>query len=222
MALDGPQAHFITHVSATIGDVTVTSDATLLNARGGASVVAALNAQLAAAGAAASVTLLDARHNGIVPLAAQLVLDLCPGQRVTITAVKPSTRQIEQLALHATSVYFNVDVDVVGCHDEFDGVVGQLYQCQYNARPFRWDVALEEHFRVASLQAPPHKTRRCDVEMDMHAVCQRRMTCSSFCRVVSSFLLVWGSCVSGLDARAAMCPELRSTTDVALAPASFK
>jgi len=51
--------------------------------------------------------------------------------------------------------YLDVEFDIGGCHDDFDGIVGQLYQCKYatQANKFVWDASTEESFRLADLKS---------------------------------------------------------------------
>jgi hypothetical protein len=46
--------------------------------------------------------------------------------------------------------YLNVEFDVPGCHERFDGLLGQLYHCKYEEglEKFKWHDGDEEAFRV--------------------------------------------------------------------------
>ena len=49
---------------------------------------------------------------------------------------------------------------MAGCHDDFDGVIGQLYKCQYDEQPFVYDaVAAEKRFRVNNVHSSPRVFR---------------------------------------------------------------
>ena len=73
-----------------------------------------------------------------------------------MTAVKPSQRQVDAFHLFETTHYYNIEFEAAGCHDELDGVIGQLYQCKYNTQPFVYDAAaVEQRFVVKHFDDVP-------------------------------------------------------------------
>lgn len=121
MALEGPQGHFMSHVIVLYRSLTIDASSVLL-ADDVDRAVAKLNAQLAPLGASAKLV---SNHR-------TLVLALCDGQsHVVVARHEPSRAAVQAFALVHLAHYFNVDVDVPGCHDDFGGLIGQLYQCKY-------------------------------------------------------------------------------------------
>ena len=81
----------------------------------------------------------------------EVVMELCPGQGVTIT--QKHTTEAERELWHADGrpfYYLNVKVTVPACHDAYDGVLGQTYQCKYvrDGARFGWSHEQEEAFRL--------------------------------------------------------------------------
>ena len=81
----------------------------------------------------------------------QVTLGLCAGQRVVIR--QKHTTEAEKELWHADGrpfYYLDVEVAVPGCHDAYDGALGQTYQCKYvqNNDPFVWSHEQEEAFRL--------------------------------------------------------------------------
>ena len=55
------------------------------------------------------------------------------------------------------SAYNYQDVEIVapGCHDAYDGALGQTYKCKYaDGEPFVWSHEQEESFRLPTLFTP--------------------------------------------------------------------
>ena len=147
MAVDGPAAHFLTKVAVLYRGVAISSESLFGSddVRGG---VALLNEKLNGTGGVVKFVEADFEH------APRVVVDLCEGAvRVVLHRRRPSAQQVAAFALFSTTHYFNVEVEVPGCHDEFGGVLGQMYQCQYARASFKWDAADEEAFRVRTLVA---------------------------------------------------------------------
>ena len=90
-----------------------------------------------------------------------------------ITQVVPSHTLVDNLHIEQLPFYYNVEVEVPGCHDRFGGVIGALYQCQLRGgrarrcahadastdasasgrrcrrrTSFQWDAAHEEAYRL--------------------------------------------------------------------------
>ena len=61
----------------------------------------------------------------------KIEIDICPGQRIVISQMytKPEWEPAS-FHLNQTMYYLDVEFDIGGCHDEFDGIVGQMYQCK--------------------------------------------------------------------------------------------
>jgi hypothetical protein len=81
----------------------------------------------------------------------EVTLELCPGHLVTIT--QKHTTEAERELWHADGrpfYYLDVEVVVPGCHDTYDDVLGQTYQCKYvqDGAAFEWSGEKEEGFRL--------------------------------------------------------------------------
>ena len=99
-------------------------------------------------------------------------LELCDGHRVHIRQMKtllwqhadgtgffPHSRNAGPGAMPMHFFHLDVSVQVPGCHNAFDGALGQTYQCRFapehgGSETFRFDHAQEETFRLDSLLAP--------------------------------------------------------------------
>ena len=75
-------------------------------------------------------------------------LELCDGHRVSI-----AQRFTEwKVASKARRFYhLDVNIQVPGCHDSFDGALGQTYQCKYNHEKFVFNHQQEASFRLNNL-----------------------------------------------------------------------
>ena len=88
----------------------------------------------------------------------EVTLGLCPGHRITIRQMH--TTEAERQLWHADGrpfYYLDVEVVVPGCHDAYDGALGQTYQCKYagaDAEAFAWSHEQEETFRLPTLFTP--------------------------------------------------------------------
>ena len=81
----------------------------------------------------------------------EVTLGFCPGQRVTIT--QKHTTEVERELWHTDGrpfCYLDVKVAVPSCHDVYNGVLGQTYQCKYvrDNVSFEWSHEQEEGFRL--------------------------------------------------------------------------
>ena len=92
-------------------------------------------------------------------------LELCRGQRITIkqrwTNVNPDGSALSEHDVATRSLaelpkiyHLDVDVHVPGCHDDFDGALGQTYQCRYAKEEFVFDNAKEPEYAVAGIHSP--------------------------------------------------------------------
>ena len=93
-----------------------------------------------------------------------IVLGLCAGQEITIHQRKTFLWKSSNGAFYAQKPegvstqrqqFFNLDIDVElpGCHDDYDGVLGQTFQCKYATEKFSFDESTEENYRVASINS---------------------------------------------------------------------
>ena len=85
----------------------------------------------------------------------QVKLKLCPYQIVTISQMHTS----EPWLAHGNGspwYYLDVNVTTPGCHDAYDGALGQTYKCKYVSgdEVFSWSHAQEEKYRVPVLFTP--------------------------------------------------------------------
>ena len=136
IAGDGPKPHFMTEVGVLFRDeaflfTVVTMDDAFR---------AELQAKLERAGG----QLLSFRPW-------EVMMGLCLGQRVTIR--QKHTTEAERELWHADGrpfYYLDVEVAVPGCHDAYDGVLGQTYHCKYvrEGLAFAWSHEQEEAFRL--------------------------------------------------------------------------
>lgn len=80
---------------------------------------------------------------------------LCPGHSVSITQMHTG----EPWLMHADGSpynYYDVAVVARGCHDAYDGALGQTYNCRYadEKEVFAWSHGQEEVFRLPTLFTP--------------------------------------------------------------------
>lgn len=79
---------------------------------------------------------------------------LCPGHTVSIMQM----HMISSSLVRADGSAYNYqDVEIVapGCHDAYDGALGQTYKCKYaDGEPFVWSHEQEESFRLPTLFTP--------------------------------------------------------------------
>ena len=146
---NGPKARFMDEIGVVFRNATLRFNT---HAFKPAKLQQQLDAQLAPLGGAAIVT------------PSNIELELCDGHRVHIQqrfTVLWQRANSTVFYTHKASnrhpvkfFHLDVEVQVPGCHDAFDGALGQTYQCKYNAQPFRFDHAQEESFRVDSLASP--------------------------------------------------------------------
>ena len=78
---------------------------------------------------------------------AGIMLSLCEGHVFTIS-------QRVEYTPHGRAYLLNIKVNVPGCHDQFDGVLGQLFRCERdapNAPKLEWTDEMARRYRLASL-----------------------------------------------------------------------
>ena len=76
-------------------------------------------------------------------------LTFCEGHSLFI-----DSRLYHPTAKTSGFAYVNLRVHVPGCHEEFDGVLGQTYKCSLNAKDaFLFEEADEDSFVVPSLHS---------------------------------------------------------------------
>lgn len=103
MMNEGPDVRFMTDVVVIFRNVTLHFDIYLH----AANFLDKINDLLVPVGAKASG---DRFHT---------LLELCDGQRIKIVQ-----KRVDKF------FFLNVDFNVAGCHEEFQGVLGQLYRCK--------------------------------------------------------------------------------------------
>jgi len=133
---DGPESRFMTEIGVTFRNVTMRFDVFIHPD----DFVANLNKQLQLVGGRASGP------------SWAVMLELCSGHTVTISQM----RTVEPWLAHANgSPFYYLDVGIVapGCHDLYDGALGQTYKCKYatGKEKFVWSSAQEESFRIPTL-----------------------------------------------------------------------
>jgi len=139
----GPEVRYMTTIGFVIGNVSLALDTTLHDEN----YLIGLNKQLSVVGAQASFG--SGGKNSF-----QTVINICARQRIVVSQMytKPEWEPAS-FGLNQTFYYLDMEVDIAGCHDDFDGILGQLYQCRYLENKFVWDASTEESFRVATLSS---------------------------------------------------------------------
>jgi hypothetical protein len=84
-----------------------------------------------------------------------VAMELCKEQLVTIKQM----HTVDAWLSHADGspwYYLDVNIALPGCHDEYDGALGQTYKCKYvrGEEEFVWSHTQEEGFRVPTLFTP--------------------------------------------------------------------
>ena len=103
MMAEGPKSRFMTQIVVVFRNATIAFD--VINKP--ANYYEKLNALLQPLGARASGTRFVT------------ALELCAGHRVVVS-------QMHFNVFH----FLNIELDVPGCHDDFQGILGQMYQCK--------------------------------------------------------------------------------------------
>jgi len=137
LAAKGPEARFINELALNIGDTSITFNTYQQDSEN----VNRLNKLLTPLGGAASYGASEF----------DTLINLCPGHSVKIAQMKTTPGSEKVHGLNETMFYLDVELDVPGCHDEFGGILGHLYQCQYLSQEFVWDASSEETYRVPTL-----------------------------------------------------------------------
>jgi len=137
LAREGPRNHYITALAIVFQNATLFFDTHPHNV----GFLARMQQQLRPLGAEASYV------NGNKNIA---LVNLCAGVSVKVTQLHTAQTGVE---MHWP--YLNVELDIPGCHDDFAGVLGQMYRCQYRHGSFAWSSTLEETFRVPKLRPAP-------------------------------------------------------------------
>lgn len=139
LAADGPSNHFMIEIGVQFRNLTLTFS-TIAH---GPKFVTGLDRQL---------HLLGGRARALSSTSIQL--ELCSTHTVTIHQRRTNR---PELAHADGGAFFFVNVDIVtpGCHDSFDGALGQTYKCKYltGKERFVFSRAQEEQFRIPSLFA---------------------------------------------------------------------
>jgi hypothetical protein len=140
LAADGPALHFITQIGVVFRNLTMKFS----TFQHGKKFVSNLDKQLRVVGG---------RAIALSPIAIRL--ELCPGHSITIM----QRYTVQGPLVHADGTpfrYLNVEIAAPGCHNSYDGALGQTYKCKYlpGLEKFVFDEATEESFRVRSIFSP--------------------------------------------------------------------
>ena len=95
-------------------------------------------------------------------------VELCKDHLITIKQM----HSVEPWLGHADGTpwyYLDVDIVLPGCHDDYDGALGQTYKCKYvqGEEEFVWSHAQEASFQVPDLFTPTgsfHSDAECPTE----------------------------------------------------------
>jgi hypothetical protein len=82
----------------------------------------------------------------------EVKMELCAGQFITIKQM----HTVDSWLAHADGTpwyYLDVDIVLPGCHDSYDGALGQTYKCKYvhEEEEFVWSHVQEESFQIPDL-----------------------------------------------------------------------
>jgi len=83
-------------------------------------------------------------------------LVLYPGHTISITQMHTTNPSLMRADCSPHN-YYDVDIVSPGCHDAYDGALGQTYKCKYageEAEAFAWSHGQEEIFRPPTLLTP--------------------------------------------------------------------
>jgi hypothetical protein len=154
MAGDGPGMHFMTQIGMLFkGEEFMFGESTMTEA-----FRADLEARLTHVGGA----LLDWSSY-------HAKLALCSGHTVSLTQMHMTDSWLMR-ADGSPYNYYDVEIVSPGCHDAYDGALGQTYKCKYadeEAEAFVWSHEQEETFRLPTLFTPSGSysaQASCDVE----------------------------------------------------------
>lgn len=139
----GVKNRFMKKIAVTISNVTVVFD----TIQHGPNFMPHLNAILAPVDASASY------YKGSTY---DVAVKLC-GEEGILISQEFTTPEWEHIANITENMYYlNFNVNIPGCHDDYAGILGQLYQCKYVNKEIKleWHEELEENFRVAALETP--------------------------------------------------------------------
>lgn len=137
----GPMRRFMTHIGVMFRHETMLFSA----GRFTPALIANLNRKLESEGGSASL------HGNF-----RIRLELCPGHVVLLTQMHTAQAWIAELNNGHAINYLNVELIVPGCHDSFDGALGQTYKCmwEFGKQKFEFDRSTEESFRIPTLFTP--------------------------------------------------------------------
>ena len=137
---DGPSTRFMTHLGLMFGDEIFHFDVQTMNE-----------------------TFRDDLEERLIRAGGKLlswsswktVIQLGPHQHLTISQMHTT----EPWLTHADGrpwYYLDVSITVPGCHDSYDGALGQTYKCKYlsGEETFEWSHTQEESFRIPTLSTP--------------------------------------------------------------------
>lgn len=139
LAGDGPGTHFMTQIGMLFKGEEFFFDQTTMTE--------AFRADLEARLTRVGGTLLDWSSY-------HAKLALCPGHTVSITQMHTTDSSLLR-ADGSPYNYYDVEIVSPGCHDAYDGALGQTYKCKYaDGEPFVWSHGQEEFFRLPTLFTP--------------------------------------------------------------------
>lgn len=137
------EARFMTHIALQIGNATTTI--VFDTVRHGDGFIEQLNKQLSLVDAKVFVCNLllsllkilsfspKKKKASFVDDSSYVVrVEICDGQSLVVTqkydVVKTKTNDDDESDVK--QFYLDVELDIAGCHDDFDGIIGQMYQCK--------------------------------------------------------------------------------------------
>jgi hypothetical protein len=90
----------------------------------------------------------------IAPKPFAVELELCAGHSVVISRARTARPHLAHDD-GSSFAYLNVEIAAPGCHDSYDGALGQTFKCRFRHghEKFVFDRTTEESFRVDSLFA---------------------------------------------------------------------
>lgn len=139
LAAGGPKRRFIVQLGIVFHNVTIAI--TPLTFRHRNAFVTDIDKQLRQVGGRATV-----------PRPFVVELELCAGHTVVVSRARTSRPHLAHDD-GSSFAYLNVEIAAPGCHNSYDGALGQTFKCRHAHEKFVFDRTTEESFRVDSLFA---------------------------------------------------------------------